>query len=275
MNPVQSDDPPAPLPAREFAPRAVSVELTGRLAGEAAALLRAAPGRLLGLYLLASLAVQLLAGVAYLAMPLRAGLASLAFSGFFCALERVYRGQAPGLRDMGRPWQLPYDRIFLLVAVGVLQVLATWLVWWLDLGSTQLDRLLSVPLAGAEGDTKDLVPSVSHPALAQMIEMIGVECVLNLPLLLLQPLCVLYDWSATRTLAANLLASLANWRWGVLMAIVGGPISLALYASHPDGLGPILLFLAVDAVSSMYLSAFTLVLLHHSLDRAARAAQDA
>lgn len=271
MNPARSDGPLLPQSAQQFAPRAVSVELTGRLVRESMALLGAAPGRLIGLYLIPYLAVQLLSGVAYLAMPLRAGLASLAFTGFFCVLERVRRGQLPGWRDLGRPWHLPGDRIALLVGAGVAQVLVVWLVWWIDLGSTDLDRLLSAPLAGSDGDGKELAVTVSHPALAQMIQMIAVDSALNLPLLLLQPLCVLYDWSATRTLAANLLASLANWRWGVLMAIVVGPISLALYASHPDGLLPILGILVVDIGSGMFFSALTLVLLHHCLDGDAEA----
>jgi len=266
VNPAQSDPSLAaalPVP-RAFAPRPVSIELTGRLARRSFAVLRAAPGRLLLLYLFVYLPLLLLlTDAAYLAMPLRGVLASIGFAGFYGALQRAADGEAPGLREMVRPWLLPADRIVLLALAGLLPVLAIWLVWWFDLGSAGLDGLLSVPLGAAPADAK---AGPASPALAQLVEMIAVENLLNLPLLLLQPLCVLHDWSATRTLSANLLASLANWRWGVLLAMVAGPLALALNAAPLDNPAVLPLVLVADVGFGMFLSAFTLVLLQYTLD---------
>jgi hypothetical protein len=239
---------------------------------EAVALLGAAPARLIGFYLLIYLPVQLLSGTAYLAMPLRGILASIGFAGYFCALEAVHRGQVPKLLDMARAWRLPGDKLLLLAMAGLGPVLLVWLVWWLDLGTQLLDQLLSAPLAGSaegaapSGEALGALLSVSDPALAQKVEAVVIENLLDIPLLLLQPLCVLHFWSATRTLSANLLASLANWRWGLLLAVVLTPVGLALYSLHPQSVAGNLLLLTVDVALGIYLSALTLVLMHHSLD---------
>lgn len=269
MMPARSGEPLAPAPAAApgFHPRPVALGRAGSLVRESCALLLAAPGRLIGLYFVAFLVVQIFSGVAYLAVPLRWALASVAYTGFYLALDRVRCGQQPGLRDMGRPWVLPFDRIALLVVAGVLPVLLAWLIWWIDLGSAEMARLLSAPLA-ADDDAPGALPSAAHPALAQMVELAAVGGLLNIPLLLLQPLCILYDWSATRTLSANLLASLANWRWGVAMAVLVAPVSVALDASHPKTGLELLAIILVDIALGMFLSAFTLVLLRHSLDAA-------
>jgi hypothetical protein len=259
---------------RGFAPRPVPWRSGGQLLRESAAILAAAPGRLVGMYLLVYLPVQLLSGTAYLAMPLRGILASVAFAGYFCALETARRGNVPGLLDMARPWRLPPDKLILLGLAGLVPVLLVWLAWWIDLGGPALDKLLTAPLAEAATDRAAQVAgepltaflSVSNPALAQRIEAVTIENILDIPLLLLQPLCVLHTWSATRTLSANLLASLANWRWGLCLAVVLAPIGLALYSFHPDSLAGNLLLLVTDVGLGIYLSAFTLVLMHHSLD---------
>ncbi len=255
---------------RSFAPHPVAVRGIGQLLGETRSLLAVAPGRLLGLYLLVYLPVQLLSGTAYLAMPLRAIVASIGFAGYYCALEAARLGRMPGLRDMAAPWRLPPDKLVLLGLAGLVPVLLVWLVWWLDLGSLELDRLLTAPLADAAADsTRDPLSAgltVSDPALVQKIEAVAVENLLDIPLLLLQPLCVLYAWSATRTFSANLLVSLTNWRWGLLLAVLLTPAGLILYSWHPQGLLQNLVLLSTDIVFGIVPSAFSLVLMHHSLD---------
>jgi len=257
---------------RGFAPRPVEWRSAGVLLRESNALLAAAPARLVGMYLLIYLPIQLLSGTAYLAMPLRGILASIAFAGYFCALEAARRGQAPALLDIVRPWRLPRDKLLLLALAGLVPVLLVWLAWWMDLGSLALDKLLAAPLAGAEGaaaaggEPLSALVSVSNPALAQRIEAVAIENLVDIPLLLLQPLCVLHFWSGTRTFSANLLASLVNWRWGLLLAVLLTPIGVGLYSFQPDGLAGILLLLLTDVGIGIYVSAFTLVLMHHSLD---------
>ena len=265
---------PAPdaTPGRDssFAPRPVAFQLGGQLLRETSAILAAAPGRLLGLYLLIYLPVQLLSGPAYLAMPLRASLASVGFAGFYCALEAARLGRAPGLRDLAGPWRLPRDKLVLLCLGGLVPVLLVWLAWWIDLGSLELGKLLANSLAdgGADSarDNLSTVASVSNPALGQKIEAVLIENLADIPLLLLQPMCVLFSWSATRTFSANLMVSLANWHWGLFLAAALTPIGLSLYSYHPGTLSGDLLLLIADVAVGIFLNAFCLVLLHHSLD---------
>lgn len=264
---------PAPLgmPARTggFAPRPVPLRQAGRVLQESAALVAAWPGRLVGLYLLIYLPVQLFSGSAYLAMPLRAVLASIGFAGIFGALEAIRGGRAPGLRDMAQAWQLPRDKLVLLGLAGLVPVLLVWLVWWLHLGSARLDALLTAPVAVAPEPSQDAAAGamgVGNPPLGLKIETVAVDGLLSIPLLLLQPLCVLYSWNASRTFSANLLASLANWRWGLILAVVLFPLGLALYSYQPQGLLESLLLLLADVATGIYLSAMCLVLMHRTLD---------
>lgn len=263
---------PAPYPAPNaqsgFAPRAVALREAGPLLRAAAAVVLFSPARLVGLYLAVYLPVQLISGTAVAAMPVRAILASIGFAGYFYALEAACRGRPPGLGDLGAVLRLPGDRLVLLGLAGLLSVFAVWASWWLDLGTTQIRLLLTAPLAvaGDPAHAADAVMTVSNPPLAQMIEAVTVENLIDVPLLFLQPLCVLRSWSATRTLSANLLASLANWRWGLVLAGVLGAVGLALYAWQPHDAAGTFLLLVADVAVGIVSNAFILVLMHRALD---------
>jgi hypothetical protein len=262
---------PAPLPAPPavsgFAPRAVGFQEAGSLLRETWKLVFLSPGRLIGLYLAIYLPVQLVSGMALVVMPLRSALVSIGFAGYYLALEAAYRGRPPGLSDLAGLVRMPRGLWALLALAGLFSVLAVWGLWWLDMGTAQLRELLTAPLAAAADPARaaEAVMTVSNPPLAQKIEAVAMENLIDIPLLFLQPLCVLRSWSATRTLSANLIASLANWRWALVLAVALGAAGFALYDWQPQGLGSTFLLLAADVAIGIVSNAFTLVLMHRAL----------
>jgi hypothetical protein len=253
-----------PEPRQRFAPRAVALREGSSMLRETLALLGAAPGRLLGLYLLVFLPLQFIDGVRYLEMPLGEALAAVAFTGFFSALEAVRDGRRPNLLDLLEPWRLSTGKVLLLAASGLAGVAFIWLVWWLDLGTEDVQRLLSSAPQAAR-DASDAAATV-RLALAQRIEYAAAGALLNLPLLLLQPLCVLKPWSATRTLAANLIASLVNWRWAAIISLAVFALVVAILLAQPASLAELLLSVLAQVALGMFAGTFTLVLMHRTLD---------
>jgi len=238
---------------RGFAPRVVGADEFLSMVQEAAVLVRTAPGRLFGLFLLIFLPVQLLSAVPYAAMPLRFSIAAVGLAGYFSVLEALRTGRTAKLPDMLLPWRLPADKIILLVASGLLPLLAVLLVWWFDLGWAAVDEFL-----GGQA------PADGFP-MRQEFEFVFVINLVGMPLLFVQPLCVLYSWSASRCLSANLLAFVANWRWAVALALISIPIAIGLDAFDPKSIPEMLLSLLADVVVEMGLGAFTLILLQRSL----------
>jgi len=238
---------------RRFVPRPVGLDQFPSLLRETAALVRAAPGRLCALFLLVFLPVQILPGVPYIGMPLRETLASIGFAGFFVALEVVRQGRRPTLLDMAYSWRLPGDKLILLVASGLLPLLAVLLVWWLDIGATELDAYLS-----------GHAPEGSLPV-RQQLEFVLVFNLVGMPLLFIQPLSVLCSWSATRTLSANLLVWIANWRWALIITLVLIPVAIGLESFDPASALEVALSLISEVAVEIGLSAFTLVLLQRTL----------
>ena len=238
---------------RRFAPRAVGWREFQSLVQEAVALLGAAPARLCGLFLLVYLPVQLLSGIPYAAKPLRLALASIGLAGYFVALEAARSGRVPGLLNMLVPWRLPAEKLVLLAASGLLPLLCVLLVWWFDLGWDTVDNFLGGP------------PPADGMSLRQQLEFELAFNIAGVPLLFVQPLCVLYSWSASRSLSANLLAVAANWRWALALALISIPIDLGLSAFDQGSAPEILLSLLADVAIEMAMGAFTLVLLQRSL----------
>lgn len=220
---------------------------------ETKALIGAAPGRLAGLFLLVFLPAQLVGGLGYAGVPLRVAVSAIAFAGFFRALDTVRQGRAPSFADVLSPWRLPPDKLLLLVAAGLGPLLVALLVWWLDLGWAAVDAYL----AGQD-------PSQPLP-LRQELELVIVLNVLDGPLLFIQALCVIHPWSATRTLAANLLAVVANWRWVVLLALSSVVLSLGLDVFDANSWPQTLLSIALGLAIAIALTSFTLVLLRRAL----------
>ncbi|HXY22413.1 MAG TPA: hypothetical protein VEI29_06995, partial [Burkholderiaceae bacterium] len=99
----------------------------------------------------------------------------------------------------------------------------------------------------------------------QQLEFVVVFNLVGMPLIFIQPLCVLYTWSATRTLSANLLAWIANWRWALVITLLLIPIAIGLDSFDPSSAPEIVLSLLSEVAVEIGLSAFTLVLLQRSL----------
>jgi len=246
--------PPTPWStARRFAPQPVGLEQFPSLLRETAALLGAAPARLVALFLLVFVPIQILPNVPYIGMALREALASIGFAGFYVALESVRQARRPAILDMAQSWRLPADKLVLLVASGLAPLLVVLLVWWIDIGAAQLDVLLS-----------GQAPEAVLPA-RQQLEFVVVFNLVGMPLIFIQPLCVLYTWSATRTLSANLLAWIANWRWALVITLLLIPIAIGLDSFDPSSAPEIVLSLLSEVAVEIALSAFTLVLLQRSL----------
>ncbi len=269
MSSAPTPPPAVSLPERGFAPRAVPWNEGVPMLREALALFTAAPLRLLGLYLLFTLPVVLLNGPSWLALPVRVTIAAIIDAGLFAALEAVRRGRPPGLRDMFSPWLLPPGKIILLGLSGAALLLGDWLVWWADLGGAALQQLLIVyvpPEPGPEGAAAAVQAlSAANPAFAQKLEASLSENLLDIPLLLLAPLCVLHPWSATRTLAANLIASLRNWHWGVALFLFSTPVQLGFWVAAPS-LAIKLPLVLVNCVLGIITAGFVLALMHRALD---------
>jgi len=245
--------PPGTAGVRRFAPRPVALEKLPELARDTAALLGAAPLRLCGLFLLVFMAVQLMPSIPYLSMPLRSVIATVGFSGFFIALEAVRQGQPPTILDMAQAWRLPPDKLVLLVVSGLVPLFLVLLVWWSDIGG----QAVAAVLAGN--------PAPGVPGERQQLEFIVIYNLVDIPLLFLQPLCVLFPWTASRTLSANLLAVLANWRWALLLGLISIPVAILLESFDPNSTVEVLLALGGEVLVEILLCAFTLVLLHRSL----------
>jgi len=244
-----------PLAARRgFAPRAVGLDQFLSLVQESTTLLGAAPLRLCGLFLLVYLPVQLIPGMPYMAMPLRAALGSIGLAGFFLALEAARVGRTPTLPDMLSGFRLPAGKLALLAAAGIVPLLCVLAVWRADLGWGEFDIILSGRIPG------------QMPAERQQVQFVLVYNLLSMPLLFLQPLCVVFAWTATRTLSGSLLVWLANWRWALLLTLALIPISFGIDEFDTTSGAQVFLALAGEVAVEVVLSAFTLVLLARALD---------
>lgn len=258
-----SANPPAAVEVpRRFAPRRVAKDELANLLQEGFALFGAAPLRLSGLYLLVYVPLLFVLDLPYVGRPLDAAIGGIAFAGFFTALESVRQHRQATLHDMGSAWKLPADKLVLLAAGGLVPVVFILLAWWLDLGSGPLDALLS-------GEGTPLASPLRTES-----EGVAVGELVSMPLLFLQPACVLFPWSGTRTLSATLILWLANWRWALGIALVRIPLSMVLIIlgmSDPSdpgssgGLVESIAFLAFGAALDLATGVFTLVLLNRSL----------
>lgn len=236
-----------------FAPHAIGLEQFVPLLRETGTLIGTAPSRLCALFLLVLVPLILLDLIPYAAKPLSAMLASIGFAGFFAALESARRGGVPSIADMMQAWRLPADKIVLLAVAGLLPLLCVLLAWWADAGWPQVELILNPP---PEGEQIADRLATEESVVANLVE---------IPFFFLQPLCVLFPWSGSRTFAANLLAGVANWRWVLMLSLTSILIELALHALHPHDPAERLFSLFAAVAVDILQNAFTLVLLQRSL----------
>ncbi len=241
------------VPSR-FHPKRVPLQSWLEIMRESASIIGAAPAGLVGLFLLVFLPIELFPDVPYLAMPLRITIASIGFTGFFQALQAVRDGRAPSLLDMAAAWRLPVGKLALLAGSGLLTFLCVVVIWAFDVGASGVDDLLGGRVAPIAVSERELLERI-----------VGIDFA-SMPFYFLQPLCILADWSPSRTMAANLLACLANWRWVLALTLLQVPIDIGITAFDPEnGLEQLISLLSEVAVGIIF-NAITLCLLRRSLD---------
>jgi hypothetical protein len=228
--------------------------------GEASALLqaslypfRAAGLRLLGLYLLLWIPIVLFAFAGALGPSLFDIYAALAFTGYTCALDAASRSELPDLRHLGVALRFGPDKLMLLVLTGVLPRLAAIAVMWSLWGIDETARFLDA-----------LAQPQSHPVPAMKLLYELAQSLAQLPFTFVAPVWALYRWSASRSMAANLLACWVNWRWVLAMTVVTALIDdwLIWLKSQGDALEA--LSVIATLALNLLLLAWTLALVHRS-----------
>jgi len=134
------------------------------------------------------------------------------------------------------------DKLILLMLTGLLPVLFALLVLCGVWGLQETARFLDA-LGNPEG----------HPSPRLVWHFQAAKYVAGMPFTFAAPVWALYRWSGSRSMAANLLASLVNWRW--VLAITGfeAVASEGLVWLQQQG-GD---FLALSAVGEVMLDALT------------------
>jgi hypothetical protein len=191
-----------------FPLRQVAFGEAGQLLSASIAPFRAAPLRLTGLFLLVTILILVLASVQTLG-PLLSNVAeALAFTGYTCALDAAARSEPPEFRHLGVVFRFEHDKLILLVISGLLPfliaVLSVYGVWGME-------------------DTAQFLAERSrekgHPSPVMELAFRAVEYLVDMPFTFVAPVWALYRWSGSRSMAANLLACVVNWRW--VLALTG------------------------------------------------------
>jgi hypothetical protein len=191
-----------------FPLRQVGFREAGQLLTATIAPFRAAPLRLTGLFLLLTILILVLASVQTLG-PLLSNVAeALAFTAYTVALDAAARSEPPDLRHLGVVLGFGQDKLILLVVSGLLPfliaVLSIYGIWGLE-------------------DTAQFLAERSrekgHPSPVMELDFRTAEYLVSMPFTFVAPVWALYRWSGSRSMAANLLACMVNWRW--VLALTG------------------------------------------------------
>ena len=91
---------------------------------------------------------------------------------------------------------------WLLVLSGLLPILFGALVLCAVWGLNDTSTFLS-----------ELTRSTGHPSAVMALDLRAADYFASMPFTFVAPVWALYRWSGSRSMAANLLACLVNWRW--------------------------------------------------------------
>jgi len=200
-----------------FAVRRVSFSETRQLLQGTIAPLRAAPLRLIGMFLLLWVPIEALIGLEDLGLFLKEAVAAVAFTGYTCALDAASRAQPPDFSHLGVILRFGRDKLILLVISGVVPIL--------------IGMLLLYGVWGQEataGFLRDLSRTAGHPSPAMALDLRAADYIASMPFTFVAPVWALYHWSGSRSMAANLLACLVNWRW-VLVTTAASALADTLF----------------------------------------------
>jgi hypothetical protein len=185
-----------------FPLRRVALREAGPLLRATIAPFRAYPLRLIGMFLLLWVPIEALAGLPTLGLFLKEIADAVAFTGYTLALDAATRSDPPDFRHLAVVLRFGRDKLILLALSGLLPILFAVLVlygvWGLEATTGFLDELAR--MAG-------------HPSSAMVLDLRAAAYLASMPFTFVAPVWALYRWSGSRSMAANLLACLVNWRW--------------------------------------------------------------
>jgi hypothetical protein len=225
-----------------FPLRRVGFDETAQLLRESVSPFHTAPFRLTWMFLLLWVAVQVLVLVPTLGQFLVEMAAAVAFTGYTAALDAAARSEPPDLRHLAVVARFDRNKLVVLMLTGLLPVLFAVLVLCGVWGLQETARFLDA-LASTEGRPP--------PRLVWHFE--AAKYVASMPFTFAAPVWALYRWSGSRSMAANLLAGLVNWRWVLALTGFEAAASVALVWVQDQG-GD---FLALSAVGELALNALT------------------
>ena len=210
MNPTGASTPMEPDPSLgwRFPVRRIPFGEAGELLRASIAPYRAAPLRLLGMFLLLWFPIVV---VAYLdsAGPLLAEIAAgIAFTGYTAALDAAIRSETPEFKHLGVILRFDRGKWVLLILSSVVPTLIAFLVLYGVWGYQATSEFL-----------KEWSRPGGQPLPVMSLDLRTADYIAGMPFTFVLPVWALYRWSASRSMAANLLACLVNWRW--VLAITG------------------------------------------------------
>jgi len=188
-----------------FALRRVGFGEAGLLLQESIAPFRAAPMRLTGMFLLLWIGQLLVTRVPTYGIFLSGIVAVVAYTGYTAALDAAARSEPPDFRHLGVVLHFGQDKLIVLALSGILPLLAAFLVLFGLWGSEATAGFLA-----------DIYRSPGHESAVVSLDLWAAENIASLPFFFVPPVWALYRWSASRSMAANLLACWVNWRWVLL-----------------------------------------------------------
>jgi hypothetical protein len=210
MNRIGTSAPvdPGPSLGWRFPLRRVTFRELGPLLHASVAPFRVAPLRLTGLFLLLWVPIVILTFTQVLGPFLSDVAGAVAFTAYTAALDAAGRSEQPDFRHLGVVLRFPRDKMLLLMLSGLLPLLVAVLVLSAVWGLTETGAFLDA-LGRATG----------HPSPVMSLDFQAAEDIASMPFTFVGPVWALYRWSGSRSMAANLLACLVNWRW--VLALTG------------------------------------------------------
>jgi hypothetical protein len=243
------------------APRAGSFEVRRVGFGEAADLLReslapfkAAPLRLIGMFLLLWIPIEVVSDIPTLGLILRQAAAAVAFTGYTVALDAAARADPPDFRHLGVVLGFRRDKLLMLILSGVLPVLFGLAVLWIVWGYEATAAFIH-----------ELTQASSHPSANMALDLRVAAYLASLPFTFVAPVWGLYGWSGSRSMGANLVACLVNWRWVLAMTGLLLLVETVLDWLTAQGIEWALLSLLGVIAMQLLSLAWTLVLVRRSL----------
>jgi len=243
-----SADPP---PVQRYALRRVGFgfDESAGLLRDSLAPFRAAPGRLVGMYLLLSFSIEFLFGAGVVGLFLRAAVAAVVFAGYTFALDAAARSERPDFGHLGVILGFGRGKLLVLALSGVAPLLLGLLVLY---GSCGLDQT-SAFLAELSQS-----PDKASPKMA--MELWVAADLSSLPFTFVAPVCALYRWSGSRSMGGNLLACIVNWRWALVTTAVSAMADGLFALLLQQGDGPALLARIGVITLNLFSLAWTLAL---------------